>query len=288
MTEIVRADTLAPGVLDERMRYARALSEAGLLPKDYRKQPANLLLVLEYAQSVGISGVQAISSVNVIDGKPCPSANLVSALVRSAGHRLRITGDDQTATCSITRSDDPDFEYLATWDMDRAVQAGLVQIRDGRPYARSREGKPLPWETYPAALLKARALTECARNACAEALCGAIYTTEELTTTPAAVPPPPPPVRVVDAEPEAVVVDEGAGRGSAVGDDVRERWRTAWMHDLDRAIDGRDLEFVKSLAKQAVEAELPDLVEQARDAWAIVRNDGATMAGAVDSQPSDR
>jgi len=50
--------------------------------------------------------------------------------------------------------------------MDRAKAANLVNKGN--------------WKTYPAAMLKARAITEVARDACPEALFGVAYTAEEL------------------------------------------------------------------------------------------------------------
>lgn len=177
--EIVKATQ--PASLPEKMQYARAFAESGLLPGQYRKQPANLLYALEYAESLGLHPMAAITGIHVIEGKPSASSALISALVRRAGHRLRVQGDDRRAVAQIIRSDDPEFTFEAVWTLERAEQSGLVQIRDGRPYARSkRNGEPLPWERFTAAMLKARAITEVARAACEEALSGLHYTPEEL------------------------------------------------------------------------------------------------------------
>lgn len=150
----------------DRMRYAEALAGASLLPRAYQKQPANVLLALEYGAALGIAPMAAIQGIHVIEGKPTASAGLIGALVRKAGHRLRVTGDDKHAVCEIVRADDPEFTFRAEWTMQRAQAAGLT-------------GKGV-WKQYPAAMLKARAITECARDACPEALAGVNYTAEEL------------------------------------------------------------------------------------------------------------
>jgi hypothetical protein len=137
------------------------MADSSLLPRHYQKQPANLLIALEYAEAFGISPINAISSVFVIDGKPSASADLIAALVRKAGHRLRVIGDDTQATATIIRADDPEFEYTATWDMAKARQAGLT-------------GKGT-WKSYPGALLRARAITEVARMGASDALFGVQY-----------------------------------------------------------------------------------------------------------------
>ena len=150
----------------DRMRYASALAEASLLPPAYRAKPANVLLALEYGAALGIAPMAAIQGIHVIEGKPTASAGLIGALVRKAGHRLRVSGDDQHAVCEIVRGDDPDFTFRSEWTMDRARAAGLT-------------GKQV-WKNYPAAMLKARAITEAARDACPEALSGVNHTAEEL------------------------------------------------------------------------------------------------------------
>jgi hypothetical protein len=156
--------------LTERMTYAKALAHASLLPRAYRDQPANVLLAMEYGDALGLSPIAAIQGVHVIDGKPTASASLIGALVRRAGHRLRVetSPDGTSATATIIRADDPDFPFTCTWTMDRARAAGLLGKSGGS------------WSTYPQAMLKARAITEVARDACPEVLSGVAYTAEEL------------------------------------------------------------------------------------------------------------
>lgn len=164
MTEIVKATPAAS--LPEKMQYAEAFANSGLLPAQYRRQPANLLYALEFAESLGLHPMAAITGIHVIEGKPSASAGLISALVRRAGHKLRVRGDDHQAVAQIVRADDPDFTFEVTWTLERAHKAGLT-------------GKKV-WKQYPAAMLKARAITEVAREACEEALSGVHYTPEEL------------------------------------------------------------------------------------------------------------
>jgi len=137
-----------------------------MLPKQYQGRPENLLYAISYAESLGIHPMTAITGIHVIEGKPSASAQLIGSLVRRAGHKLRVTGDDHKATAVIIRADDPDFEFRVEWTFERAKAAGLT-------------GKSV-WKNYPAAMLKARAITEVAREGCAEALFGVIYTPEEL------------------------------------------------------------------------------------------------------------
>jgi hypothetical protein len=178
-TEIVKHQQA--GSLDSAVRFAQLLSDADLLPRQFVGRPANVLYAVEYGRTLGITPVAAITGIHVIEGKPSASSGLIGALVRKAGHKLRVKSDGMTwATAQIVRADDPEFTYECTWNLQRAEQAGLLQIKDGKPFARDRNGKPATWEKYTAAMLKARAITEVARDACEDVLFGLHYTPEEL------------------------------------------------------------------------------------------------------------
>jgi hypothetical protein len=184
--------------LEASVDYARKLSASDLLPKSYQGKPQNVLLAVEYGRSLGLDPITAINMTHVVQGKPTASAQLVNALVRRAGHRLQVRGDHQTATCRIIRNDDP-FVFEVTWTIDRAKAAGLLS-------------NPT-WKSYPQAMLKARAITECARDACPEVLAGISYTAEEIGGA----------VEVVQqqtAQPEVAVTDDGKVIDAELVEDV--------------------------------------------------------------------
>lgn len=153
--------------LDQQINYAKAMAVSNLLPVAYQHHPENVLVALEQGRALGIAPIQAMNQINVIKGKPALSADLIAALVRRAGHRLRVEGDDTYAQATIIRADDPDYiPKPIRWDMERAKRAGLL-------------GNP-SWKKYPAAMLRARAISEAARAWANDALYGFIYTPEEL------------------------------------------------------------------------------------------------------------
>lgn len=181
MTEIVKRQVAAPATLDGSVRFAQLLADADLLPRQFVGKPANVLYAIEYGRTLGITPVAAITGIHVIEGKPSASSGLIGGLVRQAGHKLRVKSDGMSwATAQIVRADDPEFTYECTWNLERAAQAGLCKIENGKPVARDRNGKPTSWEKYTAAMLKARAITEVARDACEDVLFGLHYTPEEL------------------------------------------------------------------------------------------------------------
>ncbi len=151
---------IAGASLADRIAYAEALSHASLLPAQFRGKPADVLLAIEWGAGLGLAPMAAINSIHVIDGKPGLSAIALAKLVRDGGHRMRVTGDDKSATASIWRKDDPDFEYRVTWTIEMAKRAGLVN--DKKPN----------WVKYPGAMLKARAQTSVVKDACPELILG--------------------------------------------------------------------------------------------------------------------
>lgn len=165
MTDIERHNPAA-GALSEQMRYAEALSGAGLVPDNFKRQPANVLVALDIARSMNESPWTVMSEMSVIGGRPSFSAKFIRSRVRQAGHRLRETYKDGVARAVIIRSDDPDFEHTAEWDEAKARQHGLWD-----------KGH---WRKNPELMLKNRALSECAREACYEVMGGVAYTSDEV------------------------------------------------------------------------------------------------------------
>jgi len=169
MTEIA----IRTASITEKIAYSDNLACSDILPKQFQKKPANILWAIEYGETLNITTMAAINGIHVIEGKPGASAALIGGLVRRAGHKLRVTGNNKRATAQIIRADDSDFTYEVTWE--------LCRNPDGNPNAEDAGllGKAV-WKNYPAAMLKARAITQVARDACEEVLFGLHYTPEEL------------------------------------------------------------------------------------------------------------
>jgi hypothetical protein len=162
-----------PQALPAKVQYAHELANSGLLPAAFRRNPPNVLFAIEYGEMLGLPPMAAITGIHVIEGKPSASAGLISALVRRAGHKLRVSGNAKSATCQITRCDDPDYTFEVTWT--------LHKNSDDNPSAEAAKllSKEV-WQKYAASMLKSRAISQCARDACEEALFGLHYTPEEL------------------------------------------------------------------------------------------------------------
>lgn len=157
--------------ISEQKDIAALYAQSTLVPEAYRNKPADVFVAVTLGQSVGISPIQSLSEINVIKGKPTMSASLIAAQVRKAGHKLRIeveeTPGKESATCTIIRRDDPDHPFVSKRDRAWAQRMGLLNNSN--------------YIKQPATMLKKRAITDCARDACSEALCGIDYTPDEMS-----------------------------------------------------------------------------------------------------------
>ena len=217
MTElVVRED------LQTQMKRAELLAQASLMPPSYTKQPANVLVAMEMAETLGITLMQAIQGITVISGKMSMSAEMMRALVLRAGHRFRVeVNTDQETTVLVARREWPDDSQRFTFTIDDAARAGL-------------SGSPT-WKKYPKALLLARVTSMACRAVFPDVVQGIGYVPEELeTVTPAVsrhapptVPPSPPTTVTVATEtgPEPVDVDTGEIVDADVVEDVSDEDR---------------------------------------------------------------
>lgn len=145
---------------------AEVIAASGLAPRAVNTREKVLVIALK-GRELSIPPMQALAHVHVIDGKPTMSAELMVALVQRAGHRIRVV-ETSAQQCVVEgeRADDPGRPSQVTWSMDDARTAGLV-------------GKG-PWTQYPAAMLRARAISSLCRFQFADVLMGVSYTPEEL------------------------------------------------------------------------------------------------------------
>lgn len=177
---------------DRMAAMASKLAKAPTMPRHIRESrdpEADMMVILLTAHDLGLSATVALQKVNVIEGKPAMSAELMRMLVRRDGHRLWVEvekdGEDraQAVTWYGVRTDDPDRTHDASFSISDAIDAGLCSLGDdGNIRARSSHGKKLPWEAYTEDMLSARATSRLCRRVFEDCLAGVSYTPEELGT----------------------------------------------------------------------------------------------------------
>lgn len=147
-------------------QQASVIAKSGLAPRAV-STPEKILVIAMKARELSLPPMQGLSHIHIVEGRPTLSAELMVALVQRAGHKLRVL-ETSSQKCVVegVRADDPRYPSRVEWTMDDARAAGVA-------------GKG-PWKSYPAAMLRARAISALCRFAFADVLMGAAYVPEEL------------------------------------------------------------------------------------------------------------
>ena len=147
-------------------RTLEALSRTEFVPVALRGRPAAVLGAVLLGRDYGLGPLEALRTIDVIDGSPSPNAELLLRLYRRAGHRLEVV-EHTSAVCRLKGArGDTGEELEAAFSVEDALAAGLVDSidDDGRPRARSRKGAVMPWEAFTSDLLWARAVSRLVRR----------------------------------------------------------------------------------------------------------------------------
>lgn len=177
--------------LDRLMRIADVVSRSAIVPANYRttvgaqgnilqdKRP-NVMVAALMGRTFGWDLLTAMRNIHVIEGAASLKPESMLGLIRARGHRVRIVRDTDSVTVHGRRADTGD-EQVATFGFVDAYRAGLASPGDnGLPRARSKDGKPLPWEQYPLDMCQWRAVAQLCRGLFADVALGLSYTPEEL------------------------------------------------------------------------------------------------------------
>jgi hypothetical protein len=139
----------------EFKEMARELAPATILPAALKQTPANLVVIMMTGAELGMSPMQAVRNIHLIDGKPTLSADAIAALCMR--HR------DVCEELTLILTTDTEAKYRAkragasqavelSFTMAQATKAGLA----GRGN----------WAKFPASMLRAR---------CVSAICRAVF-----------------------------------------------------------------------------------------------------------------
>ena len=151
----------------ERAEYwAKKLAGSDLVPKDFKNNPANCFIAIQWGKDLGLAPLQATQNIAVINGRPALWGDAVPALVIASKQceYINMTFENQTAICKVKRVNQP--EHISTFSMQQAKVAGLLE-------------KQGPWKQYPDRMLQNRARAFALRDVFPDVLKG-LYTAEEL------------------------------------------------------------------------------------------------------------
>lgn len=194
----------APQGLEQAMRLAEVLSKSGLLPDALRNKPSDVLVTLITGHELGLSPMQSVRGLHVVQGRAVMSADLTVALVM----RRR----DVCEWFRLVKSDDKAAEYQTkrvgsepvtmSYTFAQATTAGLTGKQN--------------WKTHTAAMLRARCSAALARAVYPDLVLG-VYDPDEAEEfkAPVRVTAPPPPAAI---EGEVVIVEHPAEPAETVVD----------------------------------------------------------------------
>lgn len=128
------ADAVAHYDLLERQCVTLAGAQDAI-PRSYRGSPAKILLAAMAGARHGWNPVEAMLNIDIVEGKPRYTAEVLNALIRAAGHRVTIDQAEGTCTVTITRADTGE-QHSATWTDQDAARAGLAGKDNWRKYGR--------------------------------------------------------------------------------------------------------------------------------------------------------
>ena len=161
--------------LEEMQRFAKLILASNMTPKHYTQgspsqQIANVCVALQYGMELGLSPMQSLQGVAVINGKPTVYGDSLLALCYASGlvesfvEKFEGEGEATIAICSVTRKGVAE-PITRRFGIKNAKLANLW-------------GKPGPWKQYPARMLQMRARGFALRDAFADYLRGVISAEE--------------------------------------------------------------------------------------------------------------
>lgn len=164
--EIVASKGLMPTNIAEAMELSNVLSKSDIIPKDFRGKPSDIFVAVNWGIEIGLSPMQSLQSIAVINGRPSVWGDAALALVRGSG-QLEYIEEKQTdaqATCKIKRKGEPEAIY--TFSAQDAQKAALW-------------GKTGPWTQYPKRMMQMRARSFALRDIFTDVLKGIGIADEE-------------------------------------------------------------------------------------------------------------
>lgn len=75
----------APKTIDEAMEIAKVLADSILVPKNFQKQPENILVAMMWSHTLGIPVVQGLQYIAVVGGRPCLFGDGMLAICMNSG-----------------------------------------------------------------------------------------------------------------------------------------------------------------------------------------------------------
>jgi len=142
------------------------IAKTEFVPLALRGKPDAALAAILYGRELGFPPMTALKYVQVIQGQPTVAPRAMAALIRRAGHVLKLEKiSPQKARITGARRDTGETQTVE-WTIDQARRAGLVREGSG-------------WQKYPEDMLFARAMGTLGRRLFEDVVLGS-YSPEEM------------------------------------------------------------------------------------------------------------
>jgi hypothetical protein len=149
----IASPKLGPPTNHEMMVF-QTMAKSAVDSKMYRGigDQAGVMMLMLSARELGIPPCQALNGgLHIINGKVEISANMMNALIRKQGHKIKIKEiSDESCTLMGIRADTGEVQY-ASFSVIEAQRAGLMKPGGG-------------WEKYPRDMCFSRAISRLARQ----------------------------------------------------------------------------------------------------------------------------
>ena len=143
-----------------------ALCATSFVPKEFKGRPEEAAAAILYGDEIGLSPTQSLQGVYVISGKPALYARTMAAVVMAAGHEVWTVSKTDAEVIVAGRRRGSTHVIEEKWTTARAKRAGYLSNKK--------------YDTDPAAMLYARALSDVCRQIAPDALAGLAFSVEEL------------------------------------------------------------------------------------------------------------
>ena len=177
--EITHTRGIIPKTVDEALTISEILAKSDLVPKDFKGKPQNVFVAINWGLEIGISPMQAVQNIAVINGRPAVWGDAALALVRGSGllEKLEETQTETEAKCIIKRKGEKEVEY--TFSRTDAERAGLWDNRASIESYGKQIKNPAPWHRYPKRMMQMRARSFALRDKFTDVLKGIGIVEEE-------------------------------------------------------------------------------------------------------------
>ncbi len=228
---------------EHEMMVFQTMAEQAVSSKMYKGigEKAGVMMIMLSARELGIPPMQALNGgINIIQGKVEISARMMSALIRKAGHQLKVQECTAQHCILVGRRGDTGETQSASFSVAEAQLAGLVKQGGG-------------WTKWPKDMCFARALSRLARQLFSDVI-GIGYVEGEISQV----------VEKKPSESEAIISEEFIDT-EEVKTENEEEYVTKFLNLFDKEDKHFAMEYLKVVQKHFDWTKIQTIKELLKD-----------------------